>query len=284
MATRISNTYARIEIKNITVSKEKAFVTFLVFANKLETTNKSYQFYIEDFDKDNKSKGFKLLSRNFYWLNFFNKGLTTDSNTVDFKLYKELTFEVDITNFNSSEIKNNRWVRPVKFRLYNTQTKKYDFVSDKYDLISDEILVPEIQGVRIYSLDVDKTDPDLEKIVVELKFKYESQYDFNYTNTNIEYILQLVSPQTTKVIDSVILKENDVNDMNDEIGVIRYTFQGKFNNILYVRTAIRMVNGNIVVDKKTLYKPLQARNPVFIKQANGEIKQVVSSFSKKVAD
>jgi hypothetical protein len=279
MATKINNTNAQIEIKSITVSKEKAFVTFLVFANKLETINKSYQFYLEDFTSDNKSNGFKLLSRNFYWLNFFNLGVSTDSNSVDFKLYKEITFEIDITNFNSSRINDNRWIRPVKFRLYNTFSKKHDYVSQQYNLISDKILIPEIQSTKIYSLNKDKTDPDLEEIVVEFKLKYESQYDFNYTNKNIEYILQLISPQTNKVIDSALLTETNLNN-----GVIKHTFNGKFNNIVYVRTAIRLVNGDIIFDKKVLYKPLQARNPVFIKEASGEVKQVISSYSKKVVE
>jgi hypothetical protein len=283
MATKINKTRAFIKIKQITVSKEKAFVTFLVFANKAEeaTMQRSLQFYIQDYNAEGEPSSQRLLSKNYYWLNYFNFGLTTDSNTVDLKLFKELTFEIDITKFNTSPIVDNRWLRTCRFRLQDNKTKEFLWSSEKINLISDEILVPNIEGVRIYSLDTDNETRSLEKIVVELKFKYESQYDFNYTNNNIEYVFQIASATTGKIIDVAVLKENSAIDENDELGYIKYTFEGKFNNTLNVRTAIRMVNGTIVKDKVTLYKPQKARNPIWIKKPDGGVEKVAATYNKK---
>jgi hypothetical protein len=288
MATKIKNTNAYATIKSITVSKEKAFVTFLIYSNKEELIHTPYNFYIEDLNDKNEVVSSNLLNNNTYWLNYYNFGLTTTDNNSDLKLYNEITFEVDITKFNSMPIKDLRWMRRCRFILFRMPlsselpTFKGETVWDSgtINLISEEILLPEIKYLRAYSLNTDD-DSNLEKIVAEANYVYETQYDFNYYNSNIEYIFSLINPKTKRVFETVALKENDLLDENKKLNLIKYTFAGEFNNFVEINLKIRVVNGEVILNKSILYKPQRARNPIFVKTKSGEIEKVTSTFEKE---
>lgn len=285
-ATTLKGTNAYCTIKNITVTREKAYVTFLLYSNTYQKDPQiPFKFKMTDYYYDGTTQE-SYINQTVYWIDNFYYGetLVAENQHVSINLNKEITFVIDITNKNKSKIKELSWVRDIRFLIVDAnKPSEVLWKSDRLNLISSKINLPTIKNFIVRSYDQDTIDPTVDTIKTTLFYTYETEADFNYTNTNIEYVFQLLNNAEDIVLQEVILKENDSLDLQESIGVIEYNFKGEFNNFIKARVIIRLLNGEIVYQETKLYKPIALRNPIYIKH-DGEVKRVHSVFTNKTGD
>lgn len=228
-------------IKEIKIHGMRALITLIVYSSVPQTTNDNrvFNFYLRDFDKGTLLQ----LSNNNYWIDRCNN-YDNDNHNIDINLYKELIFEVDITNLNQAMMLNNKWVRHCSIVIIDNKTKEECWESETLELISKELSLPTISQFKLSNKQ--------NKITVSFNLVYKLQEDFNYKNTNLQIILNTKSIYTNEIIESSgpLTNNSLINSMQD---VVNYTFMNDYNYPVIVEILIQNLKGETLTAFKKLY-------------------------------
>jgi hypothetical protein len=290
-AQKINKLNTFFEVKNISIKKEEAIITILLYSNSPQNSNVGLRFYLED----EKTKAVDLLSPTFYWVDRYTINLNEENvwtGNEDVNLFKEIVFKIDITNQNRSTFNNLRWIRDFRFLIKSDSVTNASLYttgeillrSENVKLISSLVPIPQIKHLDIRCFDTDDTDRSLEEIAVSIYYDYGIESDFNYINKNIEYKFQLLNYRNLKPFDQRVLSENGTLDQSSKLGVIKYTFTGlKTRTPVLVNVIVTDKQGNHLANYIKLYTPIKPKNKVYVK-FNGVVKEVTYIYSNFTED
>lgn len=264
----IKNTNADCKIKDIKISGSTAYVTLIIASSKATTEPRVFNFYIQDINTGITTQ----LSNINYWIDRYNN-YNNDSNNVDINLYKQITLQIDITNQNTSEMIDNKWVRNCYLILVDStdSIKQNAWYSEKLELISKEIILPTIQDLTLHS---DKNYT----LRISWIYKYKTQEDFNYNNTNLYTTILIKSPYTNNILES-----NDIFATEDSTNYIKCTCLNTYNAPILIEILLKNLKGTVLKRKEVFYKPVPKQTNSYIKTATG-IKKVAAYFIKLGSD
>lgn len=206
----LTGTNSRAKILNVLIRKSKAYITLLIHSDIPEPSPKVLNFYLRENNTQIK------ISPNNYWLDYRNN---TDSsfNNVDIGMHKEIILEIDITNQGRAPMQGPRWVRHCQLVIRDmTDIARNVWVSEYMTLVSDEIELPRMTSINVFNTN------DFQNLVVQARFHYESQQDFNYSNQNLYTAISIRSSITHKVLETAILYESQMYS-----GEVEYTFDSR---------------------------------------------------------
>lgn len=250
---------AYCKIKETKVSGLKAYITLVIYSSVPQTTKDSmgnihrvFSFYLRDLN----STELVRLSHNNYWIDR-NNNYNNDSNNIDINMHREIILEVDITNNNQSEMQEGRWVRRCNIILIDHTTGSEEaWVSENLELISKEIELPELIKFSIYK----NSDNYLE---INFKYKYESQEDFSYINSNIYYDLAIKTTYSNETIEHREFYSSQNNPINNTD--ISYISENKYTEPVIICMQIKNLKGETISIKNKFFNPLINSNRVTIK-------------------
>lgn len=261
----ITGTNAYCKLTKITVTENLATFTLLIFATQSTVPAKAFRLCVKDTDTGHVS----YIDNNTYWIDKTHN-YDFDSNNVDTNKYKEIMFTLDISRNNTSQIKDNKWIRKCYIYLLDS-SKTFDdtpaWSSDLLDLISDKFEMPEISNIFFES--VPDVDENSFKIKCDFDLVFKSQKDFNYNNSNINAFLRIRSYSSDKVIEekeiisSTSIHNSIITENSYEQG-IKYTIQIVITN----------KNGETILEKRRTYVPNKKITTSFIK-CNDGIKKIM---------
>lgn len=186
-------------VKAIKISGTTAFVTLLIMSNTPQSKHCAFSFWIKDLDTNQYTRA----DNNYYWVDRCNN-YNNNVRNIDINMYKEVIFEIDITNANEASMQLNHWVRHLKLTIKNANENvigKDLWESQELELVSKEIILPTISDLKVNKVG--------NTLVASYTQNYESQEDFNYINDNI--ITKLL---VTSVYTGEILEEYPINNYN----------------------------------------------------------------------
>lgn len=250
---------AYCKIKETKVSGLKAYITLVIYSSVPQTTadimgniNRVFSFYLRDLNSTELVK----LSHNNYWIDR-NNNYDNDSNNIDINLHREIILEIDITNNNQSEIQDGRWVRRCNIILIDHTTGSEEaWISEDLELISKEIQLPELIKFSIYK----NSDNYLE---INFKYKYESQEDFSYINSNIYYDLAIKTTYSNETIEHREFYSSQNNPINNTL--ISYISENKYTEPVIISMQIKNLKGETISIENKFFNPLINSNRVTIK-------------------
>ena len=250
---------AYCKIKETKVSGLKAYITLVIYSSVPQTTadimgniNRVFSFYLRDLNSTELVK----LSHNNYWIDR-NNNYNNDSNNIDINMHREIILEVDITNNNQSEMQEGRWVRRCNIILIDHTTGSEEaWVSENLELISKEIELPELIKFSIYK----NSDNYLE---INFKYKYESQEDFSYINSNIYYDLAIKTTYSNETIEHREFYSSQDNPINNTD--ISYISENQYTEPVIVCMQIKNLKGETINIENKFFNPIIGSNRVTIK-------------------
>lgn len=194
------------KIKDIKVSGLEAYITLIIYSSIPQTSsdiygnvNRVFSFYLRDKDSTELYK----LDNNNYWIDRLHN-YNNESRNIDINMYKEIILKVDITNNNTSEMIDNKWVRYCNIVMIDhTTTTEEAWVSEDLTLISKGIELPEITNFHV-------TRNSNDTLSVSFKYNYESQKDFNYANTNLVSTIEIRSLYSNEIFEQYTLDTDAV--------------------------------------------------------------------------
>lgn len=256
----IKNTdHSYCKIKETKVSGLKAYVTLVIYSSAPQTSqdimgniNRVFSFYLRDLN----SRELQRLSHNNYWIDR-NNNYNNDSSNIDINMYKEIILEVDITNNNQSDMKDNRWIRRCNIvMLDHTTSSEEVWVSEDLELISNEIQLPKFNNLKIIS-NKDKS------ISVSFKLSYESQEDFNYINSNLITAVNIQSVYTDMVIESLEYTNNTIQF--DSLKNIEFNFDDTYTEPVIINILIKNLKGDVLYHYHQFFNPAVGNTRLTIK-------------------
>lgn len=253
---------AYCKIKETKVSGLKAYITLVIYSSVPQTTtdilgniNRVFSFYLRDLNSTELVK----LSHNNYWIDR-NNNYNNDSNNIDINMHREIILEVDITNNNQSEMQEGRWVRRCNIILIDHTTDAEEaWISEDLELISKEIELPELTKFSIYK----NSDNYLE---ISFKYKYESQEDFSYINSNIYYDLAIKTTYSNETIEHREFYSSQNNPINNTN--ISYISENRYTEPVIVSMQIKNLKGETISIENKFFNPLINSNRVTIKDSD----------------
>lgn len=253
---------AYCKIKETKVSGLKAYITLVIYSSVPQTSEDSmgnihrvFSFYLRDLN----STELVRLSHNNYWIDR-NNNYNNDSNNIDINMHREIILEVDITNNNQSEMQEGRWVRRCNIILIDHTTGSEEaWVSEDLELISKEIELPELIKFSIYK----NSNNYLE---INFKYKYESQEDFSYINSNIYYDLAIKTTYSNETIEHREFYSSQDNPINNTD--ISYISENQYTEPVIVCIQIKNLKGETISIKYKFFNPLINSNRVTIKDGD----------------
>lgn len=251
---------AYCKIKETKVSGLKAYITLVIYSSVPQTTadimgniNRVFSFYLRDLNSTELVK----LSHNNYWIDR-NNNYNNDSNNIDINMHREIILEVDITNNNQSEMQEGRWVRRCNIILIDHTTGSEEaWVSEDLELISKEIELPKLTKFYIYK----NSNNYLE---INFKYKYESQEDFSYINSNIYYDLAIKTTYSNETIEHREFYSSQNNPINNTD--ISYISENKYTEPVIVCMQIKNLKGETISIENKFFNPIINSNRVTIKE------------------
>lgn len=253
---------AYCKIKETKVSGLKAYITLVIYSSVPQTTEDSmgnihrvFSFYLRDLNSTELTR----LSHNNYWIDR-NNNYDNDSNNIDINLHREIILEVDITNNNQSEMQDGRWVRRCNIILIDHTTGSEEaWVSEDLELISKEIELPKLTKFSIYK----NSNNYLE---INFKYKYESQEDFSYINSNIYYDLAIKTTYSNETIEHREFYSSQNNPINNTD--ISYISENQYTEPVIVCMQIKNLKGETISIENKFFNPLINSNRVTIKDGD----------------
>lgn len=254
-------------IKDTKIYGNKAFITLIIYSSVPQTTggNRVFNFYLRDFDKNT------LLpeSNNNYWIdrciNYNN-----DNNNIDINLYKEIILEIDISNLNTSEMLENKWVRHCSIVLIDATTKEEVWESSKLELMSKEIVLPEIKNFNIKKYN--------NILTANFNLNYLIQEDFNYNNDNLQLVLKTKSIYTNETIENsgqLSVKDLTLNPTD----TITYSFINNYSDPVIIQIDIINLKGSVL---KSFTKLVTNNIKMFIKDQTTKTVSAVNYINKDI--
>lgn len=257
----IKGTTANCKIKSITVTDSTATITCILYSLSPAKQNKAFKFYLR-----NKDKSLTEISKNIYWIDRLNN-YNNDSTNIDVNQYLETIFSIDITNNGTSNLIENKWIRECNLviRDMSEPITSYAWVSEDLTLVSKEFEIPTIKYVDIYS------DENF-NLYVDFLYKYKSQADFNYTNSNLKTTLNVVSIYTHNILETLDIDSNNSSK-------IHATFLNTFKTPIKVQIFLKNKKGDILLSTERLYTPAIRQTTTYIKTHKG-IEKVLAYYVK----
>ena len=269
----IAGTNTDCKILNIEIQDSTAIVTLLLFANKTTFPAKAFQFYIQN--KNDTLNEITLASNNIYWVDY-NTSFTNDLNNININKYREVKLEIDITNSNSSLIIDNKWVRECYIHILDTESilRKPAWSSDLLTLISKEFQTPQIKSFTYYSEFVgENLNEDYYKIHLDVALMYESQIDYNYSNKNFYYIVNIKSASTDSLLETIV-SPNAVLPSNFSI---ESSDAYPFNRAIILELIIKNKLNQTILKYSKSFMPTKKLSNTFVKTKEG-IKRVLGFY------
>jgi hypothetical protein len=192
----IKGTTANCKIKSITVTDSTATITCILYSLSPAKEHKAFKFFLRDKDKT-----LTAISENIYWIDRINNYNNSISN-IDVNQYLETTFFIDITNANTADLVENKWVRECNLVIRNVDeidAAPYAWISEDLTLVSKEFEIPIIKDLDIRS---DKNY----NLFIDFSYEYKSQADFNYTNNNLYTTINVLSIYTNTLLETIDIK------------------------------------------------------------------------------
>lgn len=260
----IAGTNASCKIINKSVSQTTATITLLFFATASTIPAKSFRIAIKDSD----TGLITYADNNVYWIDQMNN-YENNTNNIDTKKYKEVMFDIDITNSNLSSIKGTRWVRNCYILLIDTSKRideKPAWASEPLELISDDFVVPEITYVTFESTNESLVDDELRSnIKAYFYLKYESERDFNYNNKNLDAYINVRSISSDKILEKKQIAMSLTKDEHYIETDNKYTV----GYPVVVELVLTNIIGETLVDIRKIYTPEKKYSNTFIKTDDG---------------
>jgi hypothetical protein len=257
----IRGTTANCKIKSITVTDSTATVTCILYSLSPAKEHKAFKFFLRDKDKT-----LTAISENIYWIDRINNYNNSISN-IDVNQYLETTFFIDITNANTADLVENKWVRECNLVLQNIEepTTSFAWVSEDLTLVSKEFEIPIIKDLDIRS---DKNY----NLFVDFLYQYKSQADFNYTNNNLYTTINILSIYTNSLLETIDVR-------TDENSRIHADFLTQFNTPIKIQIQLKNNKGDILYTKERIYIPFVRQTSTFIRTAKG-VERVLAYYVK----
>lgn len=256
----IKGTTANCKIKSITVTDSTATITCIIYSLSPAKQHKAFKFFLRDKDKT-----ITAVSENIYWIDRINN-YNNDSINIDVNQYLETQFSIDITNNNTAEVIDNKWVRNCNLILRDLDqpTNTYAWVSEDLTLVSKEFEIP-----NIYNLDI-HSDKNF-NLYISYDYKYKSQADFNYNNSNLYATIKVLSIYTNTLLDSIDIAVTSTH--------VDTKFLATFNTPIKVIVELKNSKGQKLSILEKLYTPMIKRSDTFIKTAKG-IQRILAYYIK----
>lgn len=237
------------KIKDIKVSGLKAYITLIIYSSVPQTSsdvygnvNRVFSFYLRDKDSTELYK----ISNNNYWIDRTHN-YSNDSSNIDIEMYKEIILEVDITNNNQSSMQDARWIRECNIVMIDHTTSSEEaWVSEDITLISKEIKLPALSNLHI------ATDSN-DILGISFKYTYESQEDFNYTNSNLITFIEIKSIYSNEVLESHELPHY-FEDSSQSL-VIEFNSLDTYTDPIIVCIYLKNLRGNILKTFSQFFNP-----------------------------
>lgn len=257
----IKGTTANCKIKSITVSDSTAYITCILYSLSPAKIHEAFKFYLRD-----KNKTITAISQNIYWIDRINN-YNNDILNIDVNQYLEVLLQVDISNQNTADVINNKWVRNCNLILKNINDHSTDFawISEDLTLISKEFEIPTIKDLDIYS------DRDY-NLHIKFKYQYKSQQDFNYNNQNLYTTINIVSIHTHNILETLSIEEEETFTSR-----INATMLGKYNTPINIQIQLKNSKGEVLSTIERLYKPIVRTTTTYIKTEYG-IKRALAFY------
>jgi hypothetical protein len=131
--------------------------------------------------------------------------------------------------------------------------------------VSKEFEIPTIKYVDIYS------DENF-NLYVDFLYKYKSQADFNYTNSNLKTTINVVSIYTHNILETLDIDSNNSSK-------IHTTFLNTFKTPIKVQIFLKNKKGDILLSTERLYTPAIRQTTTYIKTHKG-IEKVLAYYVK----
>lgn len=261
-------------VKDIKISGTIAYIKLLIISNTPQSEHCAFSFWLQDLD----TKLFSKADNNIYWIDRCNN-YNNDSRNIDINMYKEIIIPVDISNFSTSSMQLNRWIRHVSLviRPYeNGNSGVANWVSEPIELLSQEITLPTI------------TEPSIKNeagvITVSFDKNYETQEDFNYIDKHLIFKIKVSSVYTSEILEEHILPNHSYKE-TETLKLINTNYTEPINIGVYVYNnkeelldyKIRFYNPEqLDIKLKVLNKTFNPVKRIAIKQ-NGVIKEIIKT-------
>lgn len=277
-----STDYTYCTVTDIDVTGLTAKLSLLMYSSSPQVTkdknnnvSRAFCFYLKDLDTGELTK----LSNNTYWVDRSNRYLDT-SNNIDINMYKKIILNIDISNRNTSNMLNNRWIRRCDLLLYDALNGSFTTIIDgketdiwvypKLTLISDEIVLP-----KLSSLKVSKSKEN--KLTLSIDSTYDSQEDFNYINNNLKVYFTVRSIYTNLVLEN---KEYISSEIQRDITTTwSITFDRTYDEPILLEVRVTNLKGDTLLYENKYINPEHTLSNMYIKTNSG-VKSVVSATVK----
>lgn len=262
-------------VKDTKISGTTAYIKLLIVSNTPQQDSCAFSFWVYDLD----TKLYTRADNNIYWIDRCDN-YTNDSRNIDINMYKEILLQIDITDFNRTNMRLNRWVRNIQLIITSYNSTGFNnplWVSDSLELISKEIVLPEIKDIKLTQQD--------DNIQISFKKYYETQEDFNYADKNIFFTINIESAYTSKVMETHTMF-NYNSDTSEIIQVLDTLYEEPINICIYILNN----KEEVLFSKKLFYNPeqhpirLQVLNKTFnpvrriaVLSQDGTIKEIIKS-------
>lgn len=268
----ILGTNSDCKILRTEITEQTATITLLIFATNSTVPSKAFYLYMQDDGIEERYR----IDNNVYWVDSIN-GYNSTSTNININKYKEISFKIDITNKNNSQIINNKWVRNIYIYLVdaNSTTQKICWSSGKISLVSNEFEVPEIHSISFEtkSTRTDTTTGISEaQIKTHFKLRYRFEKDFNYKNKNILSQINIRNINSNKILEKITIPLT--TQSNNSITSTNYFTLGEplAIDILLTNNA-----GTILKKVSKIYKPFKKLTNTYIKTENS-VKKVLAFY------
>ena len=220
---------AYCKIKETKVSGLKAYITLVIYSSVPQTTVDilgNINRVFSFYLRDLNSTELVKLSHNNYWIDR-NNNYNNDSNNIDINMHREIILEIDITNNNQSEMQEGRWVRRCNI-----------------------ILIDHTTGAE----------------EAWIRYKYESQEDFSYINSNIYYDLAIKTTYSNETIEHREFYSSQNNPINNTD--ISYISENQYTEPIIVSMQIKNLKGETINIENKFFNPLINSNRITIKDSD----------------
>ena len=250
----INGTTANCKVKSVTVTDSTAAISCILYSLSPATEHKAFKFYL----KDKNSNTLIPISENIYWIDRINN-YNNDILNIDVNQYIEALFFVDITNSNSGTVIGNKWVRECNLVLRNIKEPltSYAWISEDLTLISKEFEIPTIKDLDIYS---DKQF----NLYINYFYHYTSQADFNYNNKNLYATINIISPFTNNVLETIETTQDDVDNRR-----VCAQSLNIYTTLIKIQIQLKNSKGVILSTIERLYQPIARTTSTYIKTSKG---------------
>lgn len=235
------------KITGVKISGFKAYIYLLITSTtpQVDPVSQTSNTCVFSFFAKDVNTSMTRVSNNNYWIDRCNN-YDNNLNNVDINKHREIVLEIDITNKNNSDMKNNRWVRRLQLVLINNRTNEEAWISEQLELISKEIALPLIDSIKLI-----RTESELH---LNFNLSYDVQEDFNYINNNIKAEVLVTSAYTNTILEKIPLSLMALANTNAS-QAIQITLNSYYTEPINIEIHIKNLREESMKVEKRFYNP-----------------------------